>query len=206
MYINSKMFGIKKDNDNLEKIKQEVKGSTTPEEEKTNFEIPLPPKAPEINNSNNFGTQMPEKNDINIPNPQNNQNTKENNMFNLSHEDLNLPQKSFEYPTHEQTNPTENLDENSIEDLSYQKISKSNYNFNFMKKKEEKPVFIKTRQYQSLLESIEEVKSKIKNSYDTYLKLSELKTEEDIEVENLRKEFEEIESRLYKIDQILFEN
>lgn len=221
------MFGIKRDNDNLEKIKQEVKGSNNLDNQKNEFEIPEPPKAPEFSNSsNNFGNNNTFGQQNNPSFNENSSVQSSNNMFNISNDDLTLPENSFnqkndfqeelsvqrqqvnrEIPkTYNNQSEEEEEDNDETENLTYKKVTKPEYNFNFVKKKEEKPIFIKTKQYQDLLESVEEIKNKIKSSYDTYLRISELKSEEDIEVENLRKEFEEIETKLYRIDQILFEN
>lgn len=65
--------------------------------------------------------------------------------------------------------------------------------------------FVTTKQFKSLLEIVESVKLKVKNSAETHLKLLDIKAEEDIEFENLRKDFQFIEDKLYEVDNIIFE-
>lgn len=65
--------------------------------------------------------------------------------------------------------------------------------------------FATTGQFKALLEIIDLVKSKVKSSAETHLRLLDIKSEEDIEYENLRKNFQFIEDKLYDIDGIIFE-
>lgn len=65
--------------------------------------------------------------------------------------------------------------------------------------------FLTTTQFKALLEVVDSVKNKVKDSSETHLRLMDMKAEEDIEYENLRKSFQFIEDRLYELDGILFE-
>ena len=65
--------------------------------------------------------------------------------------------------------------------------------------------FITTAQFKALLEIVESVKLKVKESTEKHLRLLDIKSEEDIEYENLRKDFQYIEDKLYEADSILFE-
>lgn len=65
--------------------------------------------------------------------------------------------------------------------------------------------FVTTKQFRTMLEIIESVKSRVKESSETYLRLMDIKSEEDIEYENLRKDFQFIEDKLYELDSIIFE-
>jgi hypothetical protein len=69
----------------------------------------------------------------------------------------------------------------------------------------EEPIFITTSQFKSMLEIVESVKQRTKVANDVYLKLMDLKSEEDIEYENLRKSFQYFEEKLYEMDSLLFE-
>lgn len=65
--------------------------------------------------------------------------------------------------------------------------------------------FLTTNQFKTLLEIVEQVKSKVKDSTEVHLRLMDMKSEEDIEYENLRKNFQNIEDKLYELDNILFD-
>jgi hypothetical protein len=65
--------------------------------------------------------------------------------------------------------------------------------------------FLTTVQFKALLEIVEGVKSKVKDSTEVHLRLMDIKSEEDIEYENLRKNFAQMEDKLYELDTILFE-
>ncbi len=66
--------------------------------------------------------------------------------------------------------------------------------------------FVTTKQFKQLLEIIENVKNKVKEASETHLKLLDIKSEEDIEFENLRKDFQYVEDRLHEVDSIIFDN
>ncbi len=65
--------------------------------------------------------------------------------------------------------------------------------------------FLTTKQFKSLLGIVEDVKVKVKDASETHLKLLDLKAEEDIEYDNLRKSFQFIEDKLYEVDNLIFE-
>ena len=71
---------------------------------------------------------------------------------------------------------------------------------------ETKPFFITTSQFKALLEIVDSVKSKTKDSHERHLRLLDIKAEEDIEYENLKKDFTFIEDKLYELDNLIFEN
>ena len=79
------------------------------------------------------------------------------------------------------------------------------YTFSKSSKTSDKEFFITTSQFKKLLEIIDNVKLKVKHSNDLYLKLADIKSEEDIEFENLRKSYIYIEERLYELDKTIFE-
>lgn len=66
--------------------------------------------------------------------------------------------------------------------------------------------FLTTQQFRSMLEIVELVKGKVKDSTEIHLRLLDMKSEEDIEYENLRKNFQYVEDKLYELDSILFDN
>lgn len=65
--------------------------------------------------------------------------------------------------------------------------------------------FVTTHQFKSLLEIVEAVKERVKISNERHLRLLDIKAEEDIEYENLRKDFQFVEDKLYEVDSIIFE-
>jgi hypothetical protein len=72
--------------------------------------------------------------------------------------------------------------------------------------KKDETIFLTTTQFKALLEVVDSVKSKIKTSTETHLRLMDMKAEEDVEYESLRKSFQFIEDKLHDLDEILFEN
>lgn len=125
-------------------------------------------------------------------------------LFDLS--DLELPEptnnEALEVPTAEDF--VDSTIDTNIEregDLSF--ISnKKNHRPSHSK---EETFYITTSQFKSLLEIIESVKSKVKDASETHLRLMDIKSEEDIEYENLRKTFQYIEDKLYEIDSLIFD-
>lgn len=74
------------------------------------------------------------------------------------------------------------------------------------KVKSNETYFITTKQFKTLLEIVEGVKNKVKDASETHLKLLDIKAEEDIEYENMKKDFEYIEDKLHEVDSIIFDN
>jgi hypothetical protein len=72
--------------------------------------------------------------------------------------------------------------------------------------KKDETIFLTTTQFKALLEVVDSVKSKIKTSTETHLRLMDMKAEEDVEYESLRKNFQFIEDKLHDLDGILFDN
>jgi hypothetical protein len=72
--------------------------------------------------------------------------------------------------------------------------------------KKDETIFLTTTQFKALLEVVDSVKTKIKTSTENHLRLMDMKAEEDVEYESLRKSFQYIEDKLHDLDEILFEN
>jgi len=72
------------------------------------------------------------------------------------------------------------------------------------RKKEDENFFMTTMQFKTMIEIVEKVKSKVQDSSNRHLKLLEIKSEEDLEYENLRRDFQYIEDKLYEIDSTIF--
>lgn len=86
--------------------------------------------------------------------------------------------------------------EGSFRFISNKNISKTPMNSTY---------YVTTQQFRTLLEVVDSVKNRVKDSTDTHLRLMDLKSEEDIELENLRKDFQFIEDKLYELDSLIFE-
>ena len=69
----------------------------------------------------------------------------------------------------------------------------------------DKTYYITTAEFKKLLEIVESVKSKVKDSSERHLRLLDIKSEEDIEYENLKRDFEFIEDKLYEVDSLIFD-
>ncbi len=65
--------------------------------------------------------------------------------------------------------------------------------------------FITTSQFKHFLDTVEVVRRKVKDASERHLRLLDIKGEEDVEFENLRKDFQYIEDKLYEIDSSIFE-
>ncbi len=66
-------------------------------------------------------------------------------------------------------------------------------------------LFVTTSQFKTFLEIIEQVRVRVKDSSDRHLRLLDIKSEEDLEYENLRKDFQYIEDKLYEVDSLIFD-
>lgn len=69
----------------------------------------------------------------------------------------------------------------------------------------DKTYYITTAEFKKLLEIVESVKTKVKDSSERHLRLLDIKAEEDIEYENLKRDFEFVEDKLYEVDSLIFE-
>ena len=85
-------------------------------------------------------------------------------------------------------------------------ISKINFIEDDKQKAKDDTFFVTTTQFKALLEIVDAVKTKVKDATQTHLKLMDIKSEEDIEYENLRKDFQFIEEKLYEVDSLIFDN
>lgn len=91
-----------------------------------------------------------------------------------------------------------NYTPSSSKSLSFTRRSSHNRSVDDMK-------FLTTSQFKAMLDVVENVKQSVKDSSDIHMRLMDMKSEEDIEYENLRKNFQSIEDKLYELDNILFE-
>jgi len=74
------------------------------------------------------------------------------------------------------------------------------------KKMDEKmPIFVKVDEYKEVLELLEEIKAKVKETNSTLEKLEKLKEQEDNEIESWKSEIDDVENKIHYIDQTLFE-
>jgi hypothetical protein len=115
-------------------------------------------------------------------------------LFNL--DELDFPKG--EYLEDKENKEIENKSMEKDEDFEF--LEKTNRHI-----KEDSPIFITTNQFKEMMTMIDDIKFKLKESSETYLRLMDIKAEEDIEFENLRKSFQFFEEKLYQIDNILFE-
>ncbi|MFP4424204.1 MAG: hypothetical protein ACLFP2_03140 [Candidatus Woesearchaeota archaeon] len=67
------------------------------------------------------------------------------------------------------------------------------------------PVFVRIDEYKDVLDVIELVKTKIKESKTTLARINELKNTEDAEIETWTNELDEVERKIEFIDRTLFE-
>ena len=75
---------------------------------------------------------------------------------------------------------------------------------NMKNSSEDKSIFITSSKYKSSIDLFNQINEKISLANETHLKLLDLKAEEDLELENLRKDFVFIEKSLFEIDTIIF--
>ena len=66
-------------------------------------------------------------------------------------------------------------------------------------------LYVTTSQFKTFLDIVEQVRSRVKDSSDRHLRLLDIKSEEDIEYENLRRDFQYVEDKLYEIDSLIFD-
>ena len=68
------------------------------------------------------------------------------------------------------------------------------------------PVFVKIHDYKEVLDILDVMKQKIKETNDSLAKIKELKTQEDLEIKDWEKNLEDINKRITFIDKAFFEN
>jgi len=142
--------------------------------------------------------QMPSIEETNLEIPNTNEENKDENL-NLDDESL-FDFSELDLETTESENKEEvkkETESSPLDDLSFIKKNR--------KVQEYETFFITTKQFKNLLEIVESVKKKVKDANETHLRLMDIKAEEDIEYENLRKDFEFIEDKLYEVDNLIFE-
>ena len=71
--------------------------------------------------------------------------------------------------------------------------------------KEGTPIFVKIEGYKDVLDTINAIKMKITDAKDVLSQLSDLKAQEDAEIENWKSELEDVERKMNFIDSSLFE-
>ncbi len=72
--------------------------------------------------------------------------------------------------------------------------------------KQTAPVFVKINDYKEVLDIVDVMKQKVKESNETLGKIKALKSEEDQEIKDWEKNLDEITKRLAFIDRAFFEN
>ncbi len=119
-------------------------------------------------------------------------------LFDLS--ELDLPETQID-------NSLDNSTSNSSSaiDPSSENLANLNFTRSTSHRKEDDNIFVTTSQFKTLLSIIESVKTRVKEANETHLRLMDIKSEEDIEYENLRKTFQFIEDKLYEVDSLIFE-
>ncbi|MCH8519451.1 MAG: hypothetical protein LAT82_01720 [Nanoarchaeota archaeon] len=65
--------------------------------------------------------------------------------------------------------------------------------------------FLTTNEFKHLLELVDSVKDRVRISTQRHMKITTIKAEEDIEYENMKKDFQFIEDKLYEVDSTIFE-
>jgi hypothetical protein len=139
---------------------------------------------------------LPEPSDFGgeIPVPAMSQSSDEG-LFDLS----DLSMDGLESPAQEQQQVSQmQQSQSAMQQLTYAPNKHS-------RKVSNEPYYVTTAQFKRMLEIVEEVKVKVKETSEIHLRLMDIKSEEDIEYENLRKNFQFIEDKLYEVDSIIFE-
>ena len=70
----------------------------------------------------------------------------------------------------------------------------------------EKPLFVKVEKYKEVMNTIEELKEKLRDTGAILNELNRIKDEEEHEINSWQKDLEEIKEKLMTIDQSLFES
>jgi hypothetical protein len=172
----------------LEDIKSQIVGDML-----TSTSSPLTPKKEEIDNSAFQSPEISSEDDL-------------FNMFKVDDSEISEPthgyksEIKYDFNT-ESTKPDipEIIETHTSNDVTL------NFETKTISKKDE-TIFLTTTQFKALLEVVDSVKTKIKTSTETHLRLMDMKAEEDVEYESLRKSFQYIEDKLHNLDEILFEN
>ena len=179
----------------------------------------IPPINKLVDNDEIDKYSLPSKEDNEIANidTSTSKDDKEEDLFNLNDFDINQEGDSKDTKMTSEIErgekedgsslTNENINQDKLEDTIDTENLEINKEYTFSKnpKVSEKEFFITTSQFKKLLEIIDNVKLKVKHSNDLYLKLADIKSEEDVEFENLRKAYIYIEERLYELDKTIFE-
>jgi hypothetical protein len=69
----------------------------------------------------------------------------------------------------------------------------------------ERPLFVKIERYKDVMDTLEELKKKIKDASDVLNDLSKIKEQEDTELKTWKNDLESLKTKLVTIDKALFE-
>ena len=143
-----------------------------------------------------------------------NYNVEQSSDLSLDNENFNIDDSLFDFSDIENSNDQEvsnnlpQISDNTTIDSNSENTPNLNFvnnSKNYTNASREETYFVTTAQFKTLLEIVDSVKERIKNSTDSHLRLLDIKSEEDIEYENLRKDFQFLEDKLYELDTIIFE-
>jgi hypothetical protein len=128
---------------------------------------------------------------------------------NIKEDNKTNPNQNLDENQSFQNNPLENSEEEE-ENVENQEVTVNEEKLDFIEEREKrkpmkKDFFITTDQFKDILEKLDSIKTKIKSSGDFYLKLTDVKAEEEIEYENLRKNFSYIEDHCLELEKIIYE-
>ena len=158
----------------------------------------------QMNSSNLPATQKSFENDFS--NSDGNLDENSDDLFDFS--DLDIPNMDSDDDTFQpQRVSGENFDEEAV-DTTQEHLGNLNFvsnRKNIQKSSSSETFFVTTSQFKALLEIVDSVKLKVKESSERHLRLLDIKAEEDVEYENLRKDFQYIEDKLYEVDSLIFE-
>ena len=151
------------------------------------------PPAPSNDSSENV-EEMPQES---------NSESEDDSLFNL--DDFELPDLDLEssvsipqnsHSRHQSSNNSSSKHINSHDDfLPTKGLSTS----------KENTYFLTTTEFKQLLELIDSVKSRVKTTAQRHMRIMSIKSEENIELEGLKKDFQFIEDKLYEVDSTIFD-
>ena len=167
---------------------------------------------PQEENFNPAGAQSNQFSQSANDNLQNSQQIPIDKMGNSNQQNMSQPSNSmdsddflFDFPT----TSRESLQLSQEQKLKNVSNKKNEKDFSFSENdnlsQSESPFYIASQEYEKLLEIIKSVKDKVKKGSDVYLKLLDIKAQEDVEYDNLQKTFSYIEEKLYDADTLIFE-
>ncbi|MBS3174505.1 hypothetical protein J4440_01360 [Candidatus Woesearchaeota archaeon] len=87
-------------------------------------------------------------------------------------------------------------------DFKFEENSPSEQSFSF---DEEKPIFVRMDNYKEALKHLKNLKEKIEDAQNVLAELDSIREEEEIKIEEWRKELQNIKEKMLSIDKHLFE-